>query len=179
MKISPFEVTFRSLSQLPISFVSLCILRLYFYWSLHDRQYPLIGFHTYNREDLAKTNLQKSQEMKVSSIWKIRRKTWCSQDIGVGSLQENGKMFIGCQQWRHTRRSSYLCQKQRIQIRTSKRISTQNNNEKIVLTSSSTIFSSNVSKDENQWQSLRSASHDFKDKIFNTVGMATAASRRP
>jgi hypothetical protein len=26
---------------------------------------------------------------------------------------------------------------------------------------------------------LRSASHDFYDKIFNTVGMATAASRRP
>jgi hypothetical protein len=25
----------------------------------------------------------------------------------------------------------------------------------------------------------RSASHDFYDKIFNTVGMATAASRRP
>ena len=25
---------------------------------------------------------------------------------------------------------------------------------------------------------LRSASHDFYDKIFNTVGMATAASRR-
>ena len=31
---------------LPISLVSLCILRLSFYWSLHDRQCPLIGFHT-------------------------------------------------------------------------------------------------------------------------------------
>ena len=46
MKISPFEVTFRSLSELPISFVSLCILRLSFCWLLHDQQYPLIGFHT-------------------------------------------------------------------------------------------------------------------------------------
>ena len=26
---------------------------------------------------------------------------------------------------------------------------------------------------------LRSVSHDINDKIFNTVGMATAASRRP
>jgi hypothetical protein len=50
-------------------------------------------------------------------------------------------------------RSSYLCQKQRIQIRTSKRISTQNNNEKIILTSSSTILFSDVSKDANQEQS--------------------------
>jgi hypothetical protein len=41
------------------------------------------------------------------------------------------------------------------------------------------IFSSDVSKGANQKQSLRSASHDFYDKIFNTVGMATAASRRP
>ena len=40
------------------------------------------------------------------------------------------------------------------------------------------IFSSDVSKGANQKQSLRSASHDFYDKIFNTVGMATAASRR-
>jgi hypothetical protein len=44
-------------------------------------------------------------------------------------------------------------QKERIQIRTSKRISTQNNNEKIVLTSSSTILFSDVSKDANQKQS--------------------------
>jgi hypothetical protein len=55
----------------------------------------------------------------------------------------------------------------------------KNNNQKIVLTSSSTIFSSDVSKDANQEQSLRSTSHDFYDKIFNTVGMATSASRRP
>jgi hypothetical protein len=33
------------------------------------------NFHAHNREELAKTNLQKSQEMKVSSIWKMRRKT--------------------------------------------------------------------------------------------------------
>jgi hypothetical protein len=37
-----------------------------------------------------------------------------------------------------------------IQIRTAKKISTQNNNHKIVLTSSSTIFSSDVLKDANQ-----------------------------
>ena len=43
---SPFEVTFWSLSELPISFVSSCLLRLSFYWSSHNQQYPLISFHT-------------------------------------------------------------------------------------------------------------------------------------
>jgi hypothetical protein len=55
----------------------------------------------------------------------------------------------------------------------------KNNNQKIVQTSSFTIFSSDVLKDEKLITVLRSASHDINDKIFNTVGMATAASRRP
>ena len=60
-----------------------------------------------------------------------------------------------------------------------RKVQLKNNNQEIVQTSSSTIFSSDVSKDANREQSLRSTSHDFYDEIFNTVGMATATSRHP
>ena len=60
-----------------------------------------------------------------------------------------------------------------------RKIQLKNNNQKIVQTSSFTIFFSDVLKDVNREQSLRSVSHDFYDKIFNIVGMATASSRRP
>ena len=104
---------------------------------------------------------------------------WSSRDIGVGSFKGNWKNWIGCQQWRHTGRSCYLCRKKQIQIRTTKKNSTQkqpseNRTNNIIYHLFQRCFK--------RWKLitvLRSASHDINDKIFNTVGMATAASRHP
>ena len=66
-----------------------------------------------------------------------------------------------------------------IQIKTTKKISTQKqqpeNRTNIIINH----FFQQCSKRWKPITILRSASHDIKDKIFNTVGMATAASRRP
>ena len=61
-RVSPFEVPFRSSYEQPISFVLSCFLRLSFYWSLHDRRYPLIVFSYFD-------GLNNSVLLKTFSIW--------------------------------------------------------------------------------------------------------------